>query len=110
MQELRDYDKEWKTGDRVKAKEMAKAYVAENKSAIEVLINSAVRALREFKLNDPASIPELVELVSLYRQNGGEDDRILLDMYLMAEHEPQKITGTVVFNPASLMEANRNGS
>lgn len=40
-------------------------------------------------------IPELVTLVSHYRQAGDEEKRQLVDAYLLYAHEPQQIGGAL---------------
>lgn len=76
------FDREWKTGDRAVAKTMAKQYVQLNASTL----------IPRFGAFD---IPALVNLVGHYRSQGDEANRILVDMWLLSEFEPQHIGGTI---------------
>lgn len=93
--ELEQFDAEWKTGDRAAARDMAKAYVAANRDAIMPTLRGAIRTLREARLDDDPDIPDLVRLVDNYRAAGDEESRILVDMLLLANYQPQQITGSV---------------
>jgi len=99
------FDQEWKTGDRAKAKEMAKAWVEANAELVMPNLEAGVRALREARLSDPVAIPDLVALVSAYRAQGREADRIMVDMVLLAGYEPQSISGTIQMNGSAAVEA-----
>ena len=92
------FDNEWKTGDRAKAKEMAREYVEANRDNLMANIQAAVRTVREARLDDSPSIVDLVDLVSAYRAAGFEEDRILVDMVLLADYQPQRITGAVTLS------------
>lgn len=76
-------DAEWKTGDRARAREMAKEFVAENRDVLAPRFGGM-------------DIPALVAMVSHYRGVGDEANRILVDTWLLSEHQPQVIGG--VFN------------
>ncbi len=76
------FDKEWRTGDREKAKLLARAYVADNRERLASSLASLARG-------------ELVALVSEYRKAGKDTERIIVDMWLISEYEPQKITGKI---------------
>jgi hypothetical protein len=78
--DIKKFDREWRTGDRAKAKGLAKSYVDAHREEIN-------------KLLAPYTREQLVELIDQYRQVGREEDRLVVDMYLLSEYEPQKITG-----------------
>jgi len=80
------FDKEWREGDRAKAKEMAVAYVADNRATLLRLYGSTTR-------------DELVGLVTQYRDTGDNEARIMVDMWLLAGFEPQKISGSINIGP-----------
>jgi len=79
MAQLADIDREWKTGDRGRARELATEYVNANPD--------------RFAAYESLTIPELVGFVSTFRANGNEEGRQLVDAFLLARHEPQKIGG-----------------
>ncbi len=87
------FDQEWKHGDKATAREMAKVYVEGHRANLMANLTTAVRKVREAHLDDPPSIPDLVSLVDAYRKKGWEEDRIIVDMVLLAGYEPQKVTG-----------------
>ena len=76
------FDKEWRHGDRNKAKGMAVAYVNAHREEL-------ARALGRL------SLVELVHLVSDLRSQGKDRARVIVDMWLLNEFEPQKIGGSV---------------
>lgn len=78
---VEEFDREWKTGDRGKAKTLAKAYVAANRAHL----------LQHLEGLD---IPALVAMVTAYRQAGRHEDAKVVDMWLLSEFEPQRITGS----------------
>lgn len=102
------FDNEWKTGDRAKAKEMAREYVAANRDGLMENIQVAVRAVREARLNDSPSLTDMVDLVTAYRNAGREEDRIVVDMVLLADYQPQKIAGALELSKA-IQEVIGNG-
>ena len=53
----------------------------------------AVRALRQARLDETPSLPELVALVDQYREQGDEDSKVVVEMLIQAEHGPQRIRG-----------------
>ena len=80
-QAIADFAKEWREGDRGLAKDMARAYVADNPQQFDVL--------KEY------SRDELVVLLGDYRDAGRDEEQIVVDMWLLSEFEPQKITGAI---------------
>lgn len=76
---LQAWDREWKTGDRVHAKELAIAYV------------DAHPGVRDDYLG--WTIPTLVSLIDDCRAAGNEAQRMEIDVYLLAVHPPQLIEG-----------------
>jgi ABC-type nitrate/sulfonate/bicarbonate transport system substrate-binding protein len=97
---LADFAEEWRNGDRSVAKEMATAYVEAHREEIETMIRAAVRANREARLDAPAEIADLVQLVGAYRRAGDEESRILVDMVLLDGYAPQVITGDLGVIPS----------
>ena len=77
------FDNEWKGGDRARAKVMAKEYVAAHKGELEPILSKF-------------TIEGLVDLVTAYRNAGREEDRLVTDMWLLSEYEPQNITGQLL--------------
>lgn len=98
-QALSDFNEEWRSGDRAKARTMAEEYVAANREALDATIRDAVREYREAHLDDPVTLEDMVRLVSAYRAQGDETSRTLVDMALLAKFEPQVITGMAAFTP-----------
>ncbi len=80
------FDKEWREGDRSMAKEMAKAYVADNRGPMGAAFDRLTR-------------DELVGLVTQYRNEGTDEKRLLVDMWLLAGFEPQQISGSINIGP-----------
>ena len=82
---IAEFDAEWQasnvTKDRTRAREMAKKYFADH---------PARAAIFEGK-----SLPELVALVSVCRQANNQAGRIEADMFIVAFHPPQHITGVM---------------
>lgn len=76
---LRAFDAEWRTGDRAVAKQLAIAYVAAHPELRERFRNS--------------DIGEIVSYIDTMRRTNDELSRIEADVYLLALHEPQAITG-----------------
>ena len=81
-QAVKAFEKEWREGDRSMAKEMAKAYVADNRAPMSAAFDRLTR-------------DELVGLVTQYRNEGTDEKRLLVDMWLLAEFAPQQITGSI---------------
>lgn len=90
---LRDFDREWKTGDRARARQIACDYVETHKSEVEAQISKAIQALREAKMTSPPTVEELVSLVDQYREAQDESSRLLVSAYLKARHGNQVIVG-----------------
>lgn len=78
--EIAAFESEWRTGDRAKAKQMARAYVTRHRPA---LIQQLASCTRE----------DLVELIEQYRAAGRAEDRIVADIWLLSEYDPQQISG-----------------
>ena len=76
------FDKEWKSGDRAKAKEMAKEFVDANRASLAPQL-------------EPYTREELVELVGAYRRAGREADRRIADMWLLSEYAPVRVVGAI---------------
>lgn len=74
-----DYEKEFRTGDRAKARKIAEKHVKDDPAA--------------FKKLEGLSLEELVALVSLHRAAGNEDERRRVDVWLLAKFPPQQIGG-----------------
>ena len=81
-EQVAQFENEWHHGDRTKARQMAKDYVAANREELSPILS-------KFTLEG------LVDLVSSYRRAGREEDRIITDMWLLSEYEPQNITGSI---------------
>jgi hypothetical protein len=77
---LKDFDHEWKTGDRNKAKKLAQEYVDAN--ADELTAKYA-----QF------GIPELVPMVDAARDAKDEATVVEIDMWLLTKHPQQHVTG-----------------
>lgn len=75
-----DFEDEWRTGDRAKAKEIAVNYVKDKKV---------------FGKYEGLSLEQLVALVDLARQKNDEEERRRIDVYLLAIHPPQQIGGVL---------------
>ena len=73
------FDEEWRVGDREKAREMAREFIAGAPD---------VRAALERYTRD-----ELVHLVEEYRRVNSWADEKIVEMWLLSEYEPQHITG-----------------
>jgi hypothetical protein len=80
------FDYEWRKGDRILAKQIASDYINDNRSTLEPLLGGK-------------SLEELVQMVSGYRDQHKETDRIVCDMWLQAEFEPQHISGAINIGP-----------
>jgi len=78
--EIAAFEREWRTGDRAKAKQMARAYVETHRPAL-------TRQLASYTRED------LVGLIEQYRATGCAEDRIIADMWLLSEYDPQQISG-----------------
>lgn len=87
-EELQAFEHEWRNGDRDVARGMARAYVAANRE----------RLSPELSRYD---LPGLVRLVEAYRDAGREDDRIITDMWLLSEYEPQRVVGAISIGGAA---------
>lgn len=79
------WELEWRTGDKVKAKQMAIDAVNANRAAFE----------KEFA---GLNIPQLVTLLDIARMRGDAFQRNKIDAWLFAEFKPQKIGGTAHIN------------
>lgn len=83
---------EWKSGRRDEARAIARAYIDAHRAELAPQL-------------EPYSLDDLVRLVSAYRQAGREEDRIVADMWLLTEYEPQRITGTIHMGGSAAIEA-----
>jgi hypothetical protein len=89
------FDLEWKHGDKATAREMARVYVEANRATLEPILSQY-------------SLEGLVGLIDDYRKAGREEDRIIADMWLLSEYQPQKVTGQMAIGSqqmAALVEA-----
>ena len=75
------WDNELKHGDRTKLKWMAEAYVKENYPRLKVL--------------EQYTRDELINFITSYRNEGREEERIITDMWLMANYAPEKVFGSM---------------
>lgn len=91
--QVEEFDQVWKSGDRERAKAIAIEYVGQNRDNLDALIQGAVRAYRQARLDAPPSLQELVALVDAFRGQGDEASRLTIDMVLLAGYEPQEIKG-----------------
>ena len=82
-----EFQQEWVSGDREKARAMASEYVSAHALELEPWRS--------------ASIEETVALVTHFRNAGEEQSRIIADMALLAWHAPQQITGTALIGGAA---------
>ena len=78
--ELIAFDREWRDGDRERARQIAADYVAANRARFDAIADK--------------NIEELVGLVGIARSEGREDARVLIDMWLLVAHAPQRIEGS----------------
>lgn len=89
------FDYEWREGDREKAKEIAKNYVNTHRDFLEPIFMQYTREM-------------LVVEVEALRRFKRLSDRIVVDMWLLSEYEPQQITGeinVILPPPASIVSA-----
>lgn len=70
------------TKDRKAAKEIAHEYVEANHSELFAAIGRM-------------SIPQLVKVIDTLRENGQEEERLIVEMWLLDKFEPQNITASV---------------
>ena len=83
--ELDAFIREWNSGprDRITAKAIARAYVEKYRANLAPVLEQYSRE-------------DLVGLVTEYRASGRESDRVIADMWLLTQYEPQDIRS--VFN------------
>lgn len=74
------FDYEWRAGSRDKAREIAREYVTLRRADLEPILGGK-------------GIEELVALTQDYRTLGLYENRLVVDMWLLAEFEPQQISG-----------------
>lgn len=86
------FDYEWREGDRVKAKEIAIAYVNRRRDELARIFGNYSR-------------DDLVGQVEALRNEKRHADRIIVDMWLLSEYEPQQIIGTLNINGKQLADA-----
>lgn len=93
------FEHEWMRGDRDLARQMADEYIGRHYEQIAPFL-------------EPLTIPELVDLIDRYRDEGveREGDRIIADMWLLSRYEPQRIVGAFDIRlpgPRALMQGGR---
>ena len=81
-EQVERFENEWRNGNRDAARQMAKDYVAAHREELGPILS-------KFTLEG------LVDLVTSYRRAGREEDRIVADMWLLSEYQPQNITGSI---------------
>lgn len=89
-----EFDYEWRLGHRDKAREIARAYVNARRYELAPILQRY-------------TLEELVREVSALRNAGRHADRIVVDMWLLSEYEPQAIVGVIDVTlppPASLAQ------
>lgn len=86
---LLQFDYEWREGDRTKAKEIAKDYINSRRSELTEIFSKY-------------SLDDLVRECEALRIAGRVKDRIIVDMWLMSEYEPQNITGVLNIGSADV--------
>lgn len=79
------------TKDRSIPKELAKVYVDEHRGEL-------------FETLGRMNIPDLVKLVDALRAQGMEEQRLIVDMWLLSEHEPQDIRTTINFQGSEAIQ------
>lgn len=89
---LLQFDYEWREGDRDKAREIAKDYINANR-------------LRLTKVFSGYTLEDLVREVDALRAAGRHSDRIIVDMWLLAEYQPQDISGELRIGRTELIVA-----
>lgn len=77
---LSRFEHAWKTGDRDLAREIAREFIDSSHPQLKGL-------LRQY------SREGLVRLVDAYRAAGQDENRVIAEMWLLVEYEPQRITG-----------------
>jgi hypothetical protein len=82
MDPLREFDNEWNSGNRELARELAREYVTSHWDELAPHL-------------EHLSIPQLVSMVSAYRAQGREDDRIACEMWILSQVPPQSISGVI---------------
>lgn len=81
MDAIEEFVHEWRNGDRVKAREMARAYVHANRNALA----HYQRMTRD----------ELVQRCTDLRASGDVREIPVIEMWLLSEYEPQRISGRI---------------
>lgn len=89
---LLQFDYEWREGDRDKARDIAKEYINANRQRL-------TRVFGSYTLED------LVREVDALREAGRHSDRIIVDMWLLAEYQPQDISGELRIGRTELIVA-----
>jgi hypothetical protein len=80
------FDHEWKHGDRERARELAVEFAAGHQAELSAQLA-------------PYSLAGLVQLVEGHRDAGREEERIMVDMWLLAHYGPQQISGSIHIGP-----------
>ena len=74
------FDRAWCTGYREDARALAIDYVATHRAQLEKTLGGK-------------TLEDLVKLVDGYRAAGRENERAIVDMWLLVEYQPQRIVG-----------------
>lgn len=90
--DLIQFDYEWREGDRGKARQIAKDYINRRRDELAPIFSKY-------------TLEGLVDQVTALRNAGRHADRIIVDMWLLSEFEPQNITGELVIDPYRLAVA-----
>jgi hypothetical protein len=93
------FDHEWRAGDRVKAREIAVAFIETHRTFLEPILMKYTRDM-------------LVKEVGNLRAESRIVDCIIVEMWLLSEYEPQNIVGQIHVTlplPLSIIEGERNG-
>lgn len=88
------FDFEWREGSRQRAVEIAREFIDYSRSILAPILQ-------------PLTIGELVAKVESLRAEGNHGDRIIVDMWIHSEYEPQQITGVgLVTLPVPIYKTN----
>ena len=73
---------EWKSGDRTKARELAREYVDKHSARLAPLL-------------EPLHRDDIVKLIDAYREHERHVDVAVAEMWLLTKYDPQKISGVL---------------
>lgn len=90
--DLTRFDWEWKHGDRALARELAKEYIFAHREQLAPHLENL-------------TLEDMVKMIDMYREYGREDDRIIVDMWLLTYYDPQKISGAITIGSAAAAAA-----